>query len=94
MVVDALLMCFCEDSSINDGSPGREYFMSTSLKVCVGFDRPFGFGIFLVQLMFAFIGQAYFFTWKGSFVQYVRSQNIWLFILFSVVNIKSYFIFC
>lgn len=32
MVVDALLMCFCEDSSINDGSPGREYFMSTSLK--------------------------------------------------------------
>lgn len=46
MVVDALLMCFCEDSSINDGSPGREYFMSTSLKVCVGFNGPFGFAIF------------------------------------------------
>lgn len=31
MVVDALLMCFCEDSDINDGSPGREYYMSASL---------------------------------------------------------------
>lgn len=31
MVVDALLMCFCVDSDINDGSPGREYYMSASL---------------------------------------------------------------
>lgn len=31
MVVDALLLCFCEDCQMNDGSPGREYFMNPSL---------------------------------------------------------------
>lgn len=31
MVVDALLICFCEDSNRNDGTDGREYFMSASL---------------------------------------------------------------
>ncbi|XP_074643007.1 choline transporter-like protein 1 isoform X2 [Tubulanus polymorphus] len=31
MVVDTLLLCFCEDCRINDGSPGREYFMSSTL---------------------------------------------------------------
>ncbi|ESO00101.1 hypothetical protein HELRODRAFT_192732 [Helobdella robusta] len=31
MVVDALLICFCEDCQKNDGTPGREYFMSHSL---------------------------------------------------------------
>ncbi|XP_066299060.1 choline transporter-like protein 1 [Branchiostoma lanceolatum] len=31
MVVDTLLLCFCEDCRINDGSPGREYYMDKSL---------------------------------------------------------------
>jgi solute carrier family 44 protein 1 (choline transporter-like protein) len=31
MVVDALLLCFCEDCQMNDGSPGREYVMNSSL---------------------------------------------------------------
>ncbi|XP_064625712.1 choline transporter-like protein 1 [Lineus longissimus] len=31
MVIDALLLCFCEDCQINDGTPGREYYMSSSL---------------------------------------------------------------
>lgn len=31
MVVDALLLCFCEDCQMNDGSPGREYFMNPTL---------------------------------------------------------------
>ena len=33
MVIDTLLLCFCEDSRVNDGSPGKEYFMSKSLMV-------------------------------------------------------------
>jgi len=33
MVVDALLLCFCEDCQMNDGSPGKEYSMSSSLMV-------------------------------------------------------------
>ena len=33
MVVDALLLCFCEDSAINDGSAERPYYMNTSLMV-------------------------------------------------------------
>jgi len=33
MVVDALLLCFCEDSQINDGSEDRPYYMNTSLRV-------------------------------------------------------------
>ena len=33
MVVDTLLLCFCEDCQMNDGSPGKEYFMSPSLMV-------------------------------------------------------------
>ncbi|XP_013403885.1 choline transporter-like protein 1 isoform X5 [Lingula anatina] len=32
MVIDALLLCFCEDCQINDGvTPGREYYMDPSL---------------------------------------------------------------
>ena len=33
MVIDTLLLCFCEDSELNDGSEDRPYFMSTSLMV-------------------------------------------------------------
>ena len=33
MVIDTLLLCFCEDSRVNDGTPGREYFMHKSLMV-------------------------------------------------------------
>lgn len=33
MVIDTLLLCFCEDSRVNDGTPGREYFMHKSLLV-------------------------------------------------------------
>lgn len=33
MVIDTLLLCFCEDCQINDGTEGREYFMSPSLMV-------------------------------------------------------------
>jgi len=35
MVVDALLLCFCEDCQMNDGSPGKEYFMNASLMTFV-----------------------------------------------------------
>jgi len=38
MVVDALLLCFCEDSQINDGSEDRPYYMNTSLRVISPFD--------------------------------------------------------
>lgn len=31
MVIDTLFMCFCEDVSQNDGSPGKEYFAPPSL---------------------------------------------------------------
>ncbi|KAL5021272.1 hypothetical protein ScPMuIL_000427 [Solemya velum] len=31
MVVDAILLCFCHDSEINDGSPERPYFASSAL---------------------------------------------------------------
>ncbi|XP_064607451.1 choline transporter-like protein 1 [Liolophura sinensis] len=31
MVVDALLLCFCEDTEMNDGSPEKPYSMDTSL---------------------------------------------------------------
>jgi len=31
MVVDTLLLCFCEDCQMNDGTPERPYFMSPSL---------------------------------------------------------------
>ena len=34
MVIDTLLLCFCEDSRVNNGKPGKEYFMSKSLMVC------------------------------------------------------------
>jgi len=33
MVVDALLLCFCEDCQINDGSAERPYYMNSSLMV-------------------------------------------------------------
>ena len=33
MVIDTLLLCFCEDSRVNDGTPGKEYFMPKSLMV-------------------------------------------------------------
>ncbi len=33
MVVDTLLLCFCEDCELNDGTPGKQYFMSQSLMV-------------------------------------------------------------
>ncbi|KAK3090735.1 hypothetical protein FSP39_014173, partial [Pinctada imbricata] len=32
MVIDALLLCFCEDVDINDGSPDRRYFARPSLQ--------------------------------------------------------------
>ncbi len=32
MVIDALLICFCIDCRVNDGSPERPYYMSSSLK--------------------------------------------------------------
>jgi solute carrier family 44 protein 1 (choline transporter-like protein) len=31
MVIDTLLLCFCEDCQMNDGTDDRRYFMSTSL---------------------------------------------------------------
>ena len=31
MVIDTLFMCFCEDVSQNDGSPGKEYYAPPSL---------------------------------------------------------------
>jgi solute carrier family 44 protein 1 (choline transporter-like protein) len=31
MAVDTLLLCFCEDYRVNDGTPGKEYFMPKSL---------------------------------------------------------------
>jgi len=33
MVVDALLLCFCEDCQMNDGSEERPYYMNSSLMV-------------------------------------------------------------
>ena len=33
MVMDALLLCFCEDCDMNDGSPDRPYFASKRLMV-------------------------------------------------------------
>lgn len=35
MVIDALMICFCEDTEANDGTPERPYFMSKSLKAFV-----------------------------------------------------------
>jgi hypothetical protein len=32
MSLDTMLLCFCEDSSRNDGSAEKPYFMSDSLK--------------------------------------------------------------
>eukprot|EP00116_Pleurobrachia_bachei_P014938 sb/3475200/ len=29
--IDAIFICFAEDETINDGSPGREYYMSKNL---------------------------------------------------------------
>ena len=35
MVIDALLLCFCEDCQMNDGvTEGKEYYMDPSLMVC------------------------------------------------------------
>ncbi|XP_002731355.1 choline transporter-like protein 1 [Saccoglossus kowalevskii] len=31
MTIDTLLLCFCEDCRVNDGSPGKEYFMDRQL---------------------------------------------------------------
>ncbi|XP_070562725.1 choline transporter-like protein 1 isoform X3 [Ptychodera flava] len=31
MTIDTLLLCFCEDARVNDGSPGKEYFMDRDL---------------------------------------------------------------
>ena len=33
MAVDTLLLCFCEDTRINDGSTEKPYFMDKSLMV-------------------------------------------------------------
>ena len=33
MVIDTLLLCFCEDMKLNDGSSERPYYMSDSLMV-------------------------------------------------------------
>lgn len=35
MVIDAILVCFCEDIKANDGSEDRPYYMSSSLKVFI-----------------------------------------------------------
>jgi len=35
MVIDALMVCFCEDLEANDGSEDRPYYMSKSLKAFV-----------------------------------------------------------
>ncbi|XP_002129182.2 choline transporter-like protein 1 [Ciona intestinalis] len=35
MSIDTLLLCFCEDSRVNDGTPGKEYFMPKSLMTYV-----------------------------------------------------------
>lgn len=35
MAIDTLLLCFCEDCRVNDGTPGKEYFMSKSLMAYV-----------------------------------------------------------
>jgi hypothetical protein len=32
MAIDTIFLCFCEDAERHDGSPGKEYFMSDSLK--------------------------------------------------------------
>jgi len=37
MVVDALLLCFCEDCKLNDGSEDRPYYMNSSLMVNLQF---------------------------------------------------------
>ena len=39
MAVDTLLLCFCEDYRVNDGTAGKEYFMSKSLLVCTSFNN-------------------------------------------------------
>jgi hypothetical protein len=31
MVIDTLFLCFCEDFTQNDGSPGKEYYAPPSL---------------------------------------------------------------
>ena len=36
MVVDALLLCFCEDCKMNDGDT-KPYYMNESLMVCILF---------------------------------------------------------
>jgi len=36
MVIDAMMVCFCEDCKANDGSVERPYFMSNSLKEFIG----------------------------------------------------------
>ncbi len=36
MAVDTLLLCFCEDTRINDGSEEKPYFMDKSLMVSMG----------------------------------------------------------
>jgi len=33
MVIDTLLLCFCEDTQMNDGTDGRAYYMGSSLMV-------------------------------------------------------------
>ena len=33
MVIDAMLLCFCHDCDINDGSVDRPFFASESLQV-------------------------------------------------------------
>ena len=33
MVIDAIMICFCDDCKTNDGSEEHPYFMSNSLKV-------------------------------------------------------------
>ena len=35
MVIDALMVCFCEDLEANDGSEERPYYMSKSLKAFI-----------------------------------------------------------
>ena len=46
MVIDAMLLCFCHDCDINDGSVDRPFFASESLQVgaCIFSHIPVGKG--------------------------------------------------
>ena len=51
MVIDAILVCFCEDIKANDGSEDRPYYMSSSLKVSF---QNFSFLCFIFFILIVF----------------------------------------